>query len=143
MGSTSNSRFSNTEDVPLVLRGEINGTRILLLSNLSHAGQNELLDRAENLRADIVVAGLPNAGEPLGDRLLDAIQPGLVIIADAEYPASKRAGAKLRERLERRNIPILCTHETKAVTLTLRSNHWKLSAMDGTLISSARVTSPR
>jgi len=50
-------------DAALVLRGDVHGTRILLLSDLSRAGQSELLARTNDLRADIVVAGLPDEGE--------------------------------------------------------------------------------
>ena len=135
----SKNRLSSAEDVPLVLRGELSGMRILLLSDLSHAGQNALLDRTNDLRSDIVVAGLPNTGEPLSDGLLEAIQPRIIILADADYPASKRAGSKLRERLERRHIPVLCTHETKAVTLTFRPKRWELSALNGARISSTEL----
>ncbi|HWF18333.1 MAG TPA: ComEC/Rec2 family competence protein, partial [Verrucomicrobiae bacterium] len=71
-------------DNALILRGEIYGTRFLLLSDLGHLGQNALLNSAETnstdrnfLQADIVIAGLPGFedDEPLSDALLHAIQP--------------------------------------------------------------------
>jgi beta-lactamase superfamily II metal-dependent hydrolase len=87
------------------------------------------------LRADIVVAGLPTEGEPLNDALLDAIQPRAVVIADSEFPASRRAPQKLRERLARRDIPILYTRNAGAVGLTVRATGWELRPMIGPMIS--------
>src|SRR5581483_3310278 len=71
------------EDNALVLRGEIAGVSILLLSDLGRAGQRALLERTNNLRVDIAVTALPSESEPLNDMLLDAIQPHVIIIADA------------------------------------------------------------
>jgi hypothetical protein len=43
-----------------------------MLSDLGRAGQSVLLECTNDLRADIVVAGLPNEGEPLCDVLIVA-----------------------------------------------------------------------
>ncbi len=124
------------EDNALVLRGEIAGVSILLLSDLGRAGQRALLERTNNLRADIAVAALPSEGEPLSDMLLDAIQPRVVIIADAIRPATRRASRTLKERLARRNIPIIYASDSGAVTIELRSGDWTLRTMDGARLSS-------
>jgi beta-lactamase superfamily II metal-dependent hydrolase len=94
--------FSKADDSPLVLRGNFRGTKILLLSDLSRAGQSDLLATTNDLRADIVVAGLPTEGEPLCDALIDAIRPRVIVIADSEFPATRRASRALRERLEQK-----------------------------------------
>lgn len=134
--------FSKADDSAIVLRGEINGFRILLLSDLGHEGQNALLNRTNDLRADIVIAGIPGANEPLGETLLTAIQPRVIVIADAENPPTKRASSKLRARLARKNIPVLYTRDSEAVTLTFRPNHWDLRAMDGTRLSNTSPQQP-
>ncbi len=67
--------FSKSDDAALVLRGNFHGAKILLLDDLSRAGQSDLLGRTNDLRADIVIAGLPTEGEPLCDALIDAVQP--------------------------------------------------------------------
>jgi competence protein ComEC len=131
-------RFPQADDNALVLRGEFRGTRVLLLSDLGRPGQYALLERTRDLRADIVVSGLPEQGEPLGDILLEAIQPKLIVIADSEFPATKRARAALRERLERRGIPVLYTRTAGAVTLVLEKNRWEARAMDGLVVSAPR-----
>ncbi|HEY2084257.1 MAG TPA: ComEC/Rec2 family competence protein, partial [Verrucomicrobiae bacterium] len=123
--------FPHADDNPLVLRGEFSGTRILLLSNLGRPGQEALLERCTDLGADIVVAGLPEENEPLKDALLEAINPRLIIIADSELPAKQRASRALRERLEKRGVPVLCTSEMGAVKISLRGNGWEATTVDG------------
>lgn len=124
--------FPQADDSALVLAGTFHGVRVLLLSDLGRPGQEALLARGVDLRADIVVAGLPVEGEPLCEGLLDAIRPRVVVITDSEMPATRRASPRLRERLEQRKIPILCTRQTGAVTVELRSDGKEVRAMDGT-----------
>ena len=97
--------FSQADDNALVLSSTICGTRVLLLSDLGRPGQEALLERSPDLRTDIVVTGLPVQNEAVCDAFLGAIQPRVIVVADSEFPASERAGPKLRERLARRNIP--------------------------------------
>ncbi|MBI3192213.1 MAG: ComEC/Rec2 family competence protein, partial [Pedosphaera parvula] len=52
-------RFPLADDNALVLLGEFHGVRVLLLSDLGAAGQRALLARGGDLRADIVVTGMP------------------------------------------------------------------------------------
>jgi ComEC/Rec2-related protein len=124
------AKFPKADDKALVMRGEINGVRILLLSDLGRPGQDALLNCRADLRANIVVTGLPNQNEPLCDALLKAIRPELIVVADSEYPASKRASAALRERLGKLGIPVLYTRDSGAVTISLRRKNWMARAMD-------------
>ena len=123
--------FEKADDSPLVLRGNFCGTKVLLLSDLSRAGQSDLLASTNDLRADIVVAGLPTAGEPLCDALIDAIQPRVIVIADSELPAPRRASRALHERLEQKNIPVIYTRTSGAVKIETDKTGWKLETMDG------------
>ncbi len=72
---SDSDRFGRADDGALVFAGSFHGSRVLLLSDLGRAGQNALLERTPDLRADIVVTGLPSQEEPLSEALLDAIQP--------------------------------------------------------------------
>jgi competence protein ComEC len=128
-------RFPQADDNALVLRGEFYRTNILLLSDLGRPGQNALMDRATDLRADIVVTGLPERSEPLSDAMLDVIQPKLIIVADSEFPATKRAPMKLQERLGQRGIPVIYTRHSGAVTICLRERQWDATGMSGPRIS--------
>lgn len=132
-------KFPQADDNALVLLGDFHGTRVLLLSDLGRPGQEALLARQRDLRADIVVAGLPEQTEPLCDALLDAIQPRLIIVADSEFPATKRASPSLRKRLAQRSASVLYTRFTGAVTLTVGKSGWKLHAMDGQRFSSGNL----
>ena len=104
----ADARINLADDGALVLLGESHGFRWLLLSDLGRDGQEALLRRhGDDLRADIVVAGLPTKDEPLNDALLERIQPRLIVVADAELPASERASPELKERLAQQRCPVL------------------------------------
>lgn len=131
----ADDKFSQADDGALVLFGEFNGTRVLLLSDLSRLGQETLMNRETNLQADIVVSGLPEQSEPLSNALLERVQPRVIVLADSEYPATKRASERLRDRLEGQQAPVLYTRFSGAVTLTFRKSGWELRTMDGKRLS--------
>ena len=101
--------------------------------DLSRASQSELLTTtsANDLRADIVVAGLPTEGEPLCDALIDAVKPHVIVIADSEFPATRRASRAVHERLTPKNIPVIYTRIAGAVKIVTDKHGWKLQTMDG------------
>lgn len=119
-------RFPRAEDAAMVLRAQINGVRILLLSQLGRAGQSALLAQATNLHADIVVAGLPHGSEPLSEPLIEAIQPRAVIVTDSLYPATSHANRKLRQRLQAHDFSLWFTSDCGAITIVLRDGHWEI-----------------
>jgi competence protein ComEC len=134
------NNFARADDNALVLLGNFPDTRILLLSDLSRAGQSELLSRANDLRADIVIAGLPTEGEPLCDALIDAVQPKIIVIADSEFPPSRRASRELKERLAGRNMPVIYTESAGAVKIVTNKSGWSLQTMDGQKFNSAALS---
>jgi ComEC/Rec2-related protein len=123
--------FARSDDAALVLLGTFYDMRVLLLSDLGRNGQSALLARTNDLRADVVIAGLPDEDEPLCDALLDAVQPKVIVIADSEFPATRRASRPLHERLDKRNIPVIYTRASGAVKIVARPDGWKLQTMDG------------
>ncbi len=127
---TETDESTQADDGALVRQGEFHGVRVLLLSDLGRAGQNLLLDRTNDLRADIVVSGIPTQTEPLCDALLDAICPRLIIIADAELPATARASVRLKERLTRRNVAVIHTREAGAVVIQFRAGGCEINTAD-------------
>ncbi len=124
-------RYTRADDAALVLQATLHGTRVLLLSDLGRAGQQALLERTPDLHADIVVSGLPATGEALSDALLEAIQPRLIIISDSELPASERARPQFRERLARKNVPLLYTRWSGAATLEFSQRGWAVRTISG------------
>ncbi len=127
--------FPQADDNGLVLYGCLDGIRVLLLSDLGRPGQRALLERYPDLRADLVVTGVPTASEPIGDDLLDALKPQALIVADSEFPASERAPANVRERLKSRDFPIIYTRWEGATTIELQDAKWKLRTMSGIELS--------
>jgi len=123
--------FERADDAALVLRGNFCGARVLLLSDLGRAGQSALLARTNDLRSDIVIAGLSDDGEPLCDALLAAAQPKIIVVADSESPATRRASPALRARLEQTGVPVIYTRTAGAVTVIMRPGGWVVRAMDG------------
>jgi beta-lactamase superfamily II metal-dependent hydrolase len=123
-----------------VLLGDFDSAKILLLSDLSPAGQSDLLSRTNDLHADIVVAGLPDQGEPLCDALLDRVQPKIIIIADSEYPANRRASRELKNRVAGKNVPVAYTRDSGAVKIITDKSGWKLEMMDGGEFNSASLS---
>jgi competence protein ComEC len=117
-----NDKVTQADEAPLVLRGEIHGTRFLFLSDLGRPGQHLLWQRATNLQADIVIAGLPRESEPLNDALIEAIHPRLIVITDSEFPATERANARLRDRLEQHGIPVVYCRKSGSVSFKIRPN---------------------
>ena len=129
----ASSRFTRADDAALVLFGTLGGCRVLLLSDLGEAGQNRLLSihPPEQLRADIVVTGLPSTSKPLVDPLLALVSPSLIIVTDSLYPATQRTPVATRDRLAAWEVPVLYTREIGAVQLSLRPGRWEVRAGDG------------
>jgi beta-lactamase superfamily II metal-dependent hydrolase len=123
--------FAHADDASLVLLGNFYKVRVLLLSDLGRSGQSALLAHTNDLHADIVIAGLPDEGEPLCDALLDAVQPKVIVVADSEFPATRRASRTLHERLDQGKIPVIYTRTSGAVKIVTRPNSWELRTVDG------------
>jgi beta-lactamase superfamily II metal-dependent hydrolase len=132
--------FPQADDNALVLYGILGGFRVLLLSDLGRPGQEALLQRTPELRADIVITGLPARGEAVNDEFLDAVQPRLIIVADSEYPVWERASIKLRQRLTQRSTPVLYTRFAGAAVFSFRADDWELHSMNGARASSKNLT---
>ena len=103
--------FERADDDALVLLGNFNGARVLLLSDLGRRGQSALLARTNDLRADMVIAGLTDDGEPLCDALLDAVRPKIIVVADSEFPATRRASRGIEGTARRKGT---CRSFTRA-----------------------------
>ncbi len=119
-------RQPQADDNAVVLLGQFGDTRVLLLSDLGKPGQNLLLNRHPDLRADIVITGIPSQSEPLADALIETLEPRLIIVADAEYPATQRASAAVRDRLATHGIRALYTRDTGPIVLTFPGHGWTL-----------------
>jgi competence protein ComEC len=124
-------QFAQADDNAVVLRREFNGHSVLLLPALGRDGQDALMRRHPDLRAEFVIAGLPARDEPLCEPLLDLVRPRVIVIADARYPATRRAPARLRQRLARRGARVVYGRDNGALTLELAPGGWSLLTADG------------
>jgi competence protein ComEC len=124
-------QFPQADDNAVVLQRRLNGQSVLLLPALGRDGQEALMRHHPELRADIVVAGLSARDEPLCDPLLDQLRPGLIVIADAKFPATSRAPEKLRQRLARRAARVVYVRDNGALTLEIGPRGWTLCMADG------------
>jgi hypothetical protein len=52
-------------------------------------------------------------------------------VADSEFPASRRASRELKNRLADKNVPVIYTRTSGAVTLVVKPDGWSLETMDG------------
>lgn len=124
-------RFSRADDAAIVLLAEFWGTRVLLLSDLGYAGQRRLLEHGGDLRADIVVAGLPSVGEPLCEALLDAVRPSVIVLGDSDFRFGTGADAALRARLGKRGVALYRTGDLGAVSVEITRKGHTIAAATG------------
>ena len=130
--------LTQADDNALVLWREIHGHSVLLLPALGRDGQEALMRRHPQLRAEIVLAGLPAREEPLCEPLLDLLQPRLIIIMDTPFPATRRASGALRARFARRPLPVMYCRDNGALTLELTSHAWAVRNAAGEPLNQAR-----
>jgi beta-lactamase superfamily II metal-dependent hydrolase len=64
------------------------------------------------------------------------LKPKVIVIADSEYPANRRANRSLKERLAQTKIPVIYTRDSGAVKIVTDKSGWKLETMDGQKFSS-------
>jgi len=126
----TSDHFPRADDNALVMRAEFNGTRVLLCSDLGRLGQNVVLARNVDLRADILITGLPSGSEAICDAFIEAVRPRIIIVADAEYPASERADLKLKERLGKKKARVIYTRSAGALTLQFKEGGCDIRGMD-------------
>ncbi|MCF7708258.1 MAG: ComEC/Rec2 family competence protein [Verrucomicrobia bacterium] len=131
-------RFSRADDNALVMKGDLYGSGVLLISDLSKAGQWFMLEEGIDLESDILVTGVPSDGSFLVNQFLDAVDPEAVIVSSSYYPYGEYPDRVARERLRRRGIPVLYTADAGAVSMKFRRDGWSIRAMDGTVVRSRR-----
>ena len=127
------------DDGALVLEGEWGGTRVLMLSDLGGAGQEEWRTWGKLGRVDLVVAGVPSDGEPLNESLLAILEPQVVILHDSLLPVGSKADDRLMRRLSREGRTVLRVSDTGAVIIRLARGRWEVRGMEGTLATGEAV----
>ena len=90
------------------------------------------MQRQPFLDADIVITGLPERGEPMCNGLIASTHPKRTIVADSEFPATKRATPALKERLTQMAAKPMFTREHGAITITVRAEDFAIRSMTAT-----------
>ena len=125
-------RLPKADDNATVLAREVHGVRVLLLSDLGEAGQEDLLESGQDLQSDLVVVSMPGAGEPLGQALLDAVSPKAIVLSAGTFPYAEIPSAELLERLAKRGEPVFNTLVDSGVEIVIRpSGEWRVETMTG------------
>lgn len=123
--------FGVADEAALVLCGDVCGIRVLLCSDLGRVGWRELLEREPDLRATVLISGMPSTGEPVGDLALGVVAPRVLVISGGETPAGERASRALRRRLLRHRFPVFYTLDDGSVTLEFREGWLRVRSMHG------------
>jgi competence protein ComEC len=120
------------DDNSVVMKRALGHCSILHVGDLGGAGQKQLLASGADLDADVVIAGMPERDEPLGDELLQAISPRAIILGNSRYPHHAEGTPELRARIEQTGAKIFYMTETDAVTIRIDHDECAISGMNGT-----------
>jgi beta-lactamase superfamily II metal-dependent hydrolase len=123
--------FPRADNNAVVLRSEIHGWRVLLLSGLGALGRNDLLERGEDLRADILFYGLAEPDEEIDAAILEAVAPGLVIIGQVDAPFKRAKPRDLLKCAQRTGAVVLKTSNENAITLKLAQGECRVETQEG------------
>jgi competence protein ComEC len=132
---------ARADDACLVLDLQEQGARVLLLSDLSAIGQEDLLQNHPDLSASLVITGLPDRGAP-ADRILKALGTETLIVVDALYPATARASRVFKGRFNRLPAPMIFTSETGSLDLRWSRGGWRILNAAGGLLGPPGDTPP-
>ncbi len=117
---------SRSEDNALVLAVEFGPTRVLLMSDVGETVEKRILKDFSDLHAQVIVKGQHGTESSCTAEFLDAVRPEAVVqvvnLSDSHhYPEPS-----LRDRLAQRNIALLRSDESGAVTIRLTPNKYEI-----------------
>jgi competence protein ComEC len=123
--------FARADDNTVVLRSEVHGWSVVLLSELGVLGRKALLERGDELRADILVCGVPESGEGLDLHLLETVAPRLVVIGQIDAPYKRAKPRDLLKCARQTGAFVVKTSNESAVTLKLTQRECRVETQDG------------
>lgn len=133
LSPVASKRTLKADEDAVVLKGTLNGWRVMLLSDLNRAGQEALELRNHDLQAEFLIMGLPVDEQMMSQKLLDEIQPKMIVVADSDLPPDRRASTKLREQLGKLKIPVIYCRQSGALTLRFGTAGWEIQLADESL----------
>lgn len=115
---TGKKFITTADDTSMVLRWSGAVGSVLVCLGCSPHAQVSLVESGLNLSADVVIASMPTRGEPLGDALLDRVQPRWVLWMEPAGVVSMRVPSSVNARLVQRGLRVLSTAEDGSLTLS-------------------------
>ncbi len=122
-----NKSFNRADDSVLVIAGEFHGTRVIIAPDLGREAQSEMIAASKNLRANILICGLPGDGEPPGAEFIASVAPQVIVIHDNQFPFQDRATPAIKRRLRRYGLPVMFTSELGGLQVQIKSKGWELT----------------
>ena len=92
----SGGKFPRADDNAIVFRSEIQGWRVLFLSDLGAVGRNALLEQKNDLRCDILLC---SPAEASSTELMAAVSPRLMVIGGVQEAPFKHTRARAQQKL--------------------------------------------
>ncbi|MBQ3264467.1 MAG: MBL fold metallo-hydrolase [Ruminococcus sp.] len=122
--------YNNASIVVMVTCGSI---RFLLTGDAGRESEYEMLDRGEELSADVLKCGHHGSSDSTSDRFLKAVNPSFAVVscgADNDYGHPHRETV---QKLKTLGCPLLRTDETGTITAYTDGTHLRFSAENADL----------
>lgn len=126
---------ADTTSLAMLLRQ--GGTKVLHFPDLDAAGIAHVIERNPELHPDVLVASPPNGGGFDLDMLEKTLCPRMLVVVDADFPASQRISDATLRRLKMSKRPALCTSRVGAIEL-----HWKPGRLEFLTPEKVRASLP-
>ena len=105
----------------LVMRIELEGTKLLHAPDLDAEGWRRLIERHPRLTADVLIASPVNGGSALANGLRQLARPAQLIVVDTEMPATERLTDETKERLITCGEEVAFSSQSGAIELRFRA----------------------
>ncbi|MGA4577987.1 ComEC/Rec2 family competence protein [Limisphaera sp. VF-2] len=123
-------RFTRAADGALVLLGRWHEVRVLWLGALGREGQERLLTRHDDLRAELLILG--GASDPGRlPALLSRVKPEFVVVLDGRPGSPLRESDPVRTVLAQAPVPVWYSSREGAVQIRVAKSGWELRSMRG------------
>ena len=117
--------YNNSSIVTMVTCGSI---RFLLTGDAGQESEYDMLDRGEDLSADVLKCGHHGSSDGTSNRFLKAVDPAFAVISCGESNDYGHPHRETVEKLKTLGCPILRTDEAGSITAYTDGTHLRFSA---------------
>lgn len=129
------------DDRVAIFRLHWRGWKLLFTSDAGAGTEMEILDRQQDVKADVIIAGHHRSGVMLGDRFLDAVDPQAIIASHADFPQTENLKPEAVDYWRSRGIKVM--HQGKSGGVTVRVDASGNLRLEGFVDHSVMVLKPR